>query len=84
MLKCSRSSFVLLAQVDRHLSRHRGLSVCRLAAELEVSTRTVQRYLDFLRVRLGLPITYDPKTHRWRYPCGGPRVFTEWVHDYAR
>ena len=33
---------------------------CRsLAAELEVSTKTVQRDIDFMRDRMGLPIEYD-------------------------
>jgi biotin operon repressor len=35
-------------------------SNCRkLAQELEVSSKTVQRDLDFMRYRLGLPIEYD-------------------------
>ncbi len=34
---------------------------CRKAAEeLEVSAKTVQRDIDFMRDRLGLPIEYDP------------------------
>src|SRR6185295_15524659 len=33
---------------------------CRkLADELEVSTKTIQRDIDFMRDRLGLPIEYD-------------------------
>jgi proteasome accessory factor B len=31
----------------------------KLAQELEVSSKTVQRDLDFMRYRLGLPIEYD-------------------------
>ena len=31
-----------------------------LARELEVSTKTVQRDIDFMRDRMGLPIEYDP------------------------
>src|SRR5271155_2545287 len=34
---------------------------CRkLASELEVSAKTIQRDIDFMRDRLGLPIEYDP------------------------
>src|SRR4051794_29950597 len=34
---------------------------CRkIADELEVSTKTIQRDIDFMRDRLGLPIEYDP------------------------
>lgn len=32
----------------------------KLAGELEVSTKTIQRDIDFMRDRLGLPIEYDP------------------------
>jgi proteasome accessory factor B len=34
---------------------------CRkIASQLEVSTKTIQRDIDFMRDRLGLPIEYDP------------------------
>jgi proteasome accessory factor B len=37
-----------------------GFPNCRkLAAELEVSAKTIQRDIDFMRDRLGLPIDYD-------------------------
>ena len=32
----------------------------RIADELEVSSKTIQRDIDFMRDRLGLPIEYDP------------------------
>ena len=31
----------------------------KLARELEVSTKTIQRDIEFMRDRLGLPIQYD-------------------------
>jgi proteasome accessory factor B len=31
----------------------------RLAADIEVTTKTIQRDLDFMRERLRLPIAYD-------------------------
>jgi len=41
---------------------------CReLAEELEVSAKTVQRDIDFMRDRLGLPIEYDPLHIGFRY-----------------
>jgi proteasome accessory factor B len=41
---------------------------CRqLASELEVSPKTVQRDLDFMRDRLGLPIEYDAGAHGFYY-----------------
>ncbi|MGZ5022234.1 MAG: helix-turn-helix transcriptional regulator, partial [Chthoniobacterales bacterium] len=34
---------------------------CRkIAEEIEVSSKTIQRDIDFMRDRLGLPIEYDP------------------------
>ena len=38
-----------------------------LATELEVTTKTIQRDLDFMRDRLGLPLEYDTGRHGWRY-----------------
>lgn len=32
----------------------------RLAADIEVTTKTIQRDIDFMRERLRLPIAYDP------------------------
>jgi predicted DNA-binding transcriptional regulator YafY len=41
---------------------------CRsLAAELEVSPKTVQRDIDFMRDQLGLPLDYDPSGHGFFY-----------------
>lgn len=37
----------------------------RLAAELEVSTKSIRRDLEFMRDRMGLPLAYDEK--RWGY-----------------
>jgi predicted DNA-binding transcriptional regulator YafY len=39
----------------------------RLAAELEVSTKSVHRDLDFMRERLGLPLAYDAVHKGYHY-----------------
>src|SRR5262245_29575304 len=39
----------------------------RLAADLEVSTKSIQRDLDFMRDRLGLPIEYHPQRFGYHY-----------------
>ena len=39
----------------------------RLAAELEVSSKSVHRDLEFMRDRLGLPLAYDPVRHGYHY-----------------
>ena len=38
-----------------------------MASLLEVSARTVQRDIDFMRDQLGLPIEYEPTDHVFRY-----------------
>jgi proteasome accessory factor B len=43
---------------------------CRtLATLLEVSPKTIQRDIDFMRDQLGLPIEYDVTTHSYSYTC---------------
>ena len=39
----------------------------RLARELEVSTKSIQRDLDFMRDRMNLPIEFVPASHGYRY-----------------
>jgi proteasome accessory factor B len=39
----------------------------KIAAELEVSAKTIQRDIDFMRDRLGLPIDYDAKRFGFYY-----------------
>jgi len=39
----------------------------RLAADLEVSTKSVHRDLEFMRDRLGLPVEYDARRHGFFY-----------------
>jgi len=41
------------------LKAHRFPNCQKIAAELEVSAKTIQRDIDFMRDRLGLPIGYD-------------------------
>ncbi|MCC6402769.1 MAG: WYL domain-containing protein, partial [Fimbriimonadaceae bacterium] len=38
-----------------------------LAEDLEVCTKTVQRDIDFMRDRMGLPIEYNPREFTYRY-----------------
>src|SRR3954470_2484019 len=39
----------------------------KIAAELEVSAKTIQRDIDFMRYRLGLPIEYHPRQFGFFY-----------------
>lgn len=46
----------------------------KLAADLEVSAKTIQRDIEVMRDQLGLPIAYDAQEHGYH--------FTEEVHDF--
>ena len=48
-----------MLQVHRQIQAGRFPNCRKLAAELEVSAKTIQRDIDFMRDRLGLPIEYD-------------------------
>ncbi|MFH1066391.1 MAG: WYL domain-containing transcriptional regulator [bacterium] len=50
-----------LLQNGRHPNRN------QLAKRMETSVKTVQRDIDFMRDRLGLPIEYDEKEHGYYY-----------------
>jgi proteasome accessory factor B len=60
-----RTSLYSRPPLERMMRMHQRLKAgrypnCRkLADELEVSSKTVQRDIDFMRYRLGLPIEYD-------------------------
>jgi predicted DNA-binding transcriptional regulator YafY len=56
----SRPPLERMMQIHARL-RERQFPNCRkIAEQLEVSPKTVQRDVDFMRYRLGLPIEYDP------------------------
>jgi predicted DNA-binding transcriptional regulator YafY len=59
--------------LERMMRLHTALKArhfpnCRkIAAELEVSAKTIQRDIDFMRYRLGLPIDYHPQEFGFYY-----------------
>lgn len=59
--------------LDRMLRIHSALQSGRqpnaseLAAEIEVSTKTIHRDIAFMRDRMGLPIGFDPVRNGYRY-----------------
>ena len=56
-----------MLQIHEHLQTG-GRKNCRtLAASLEVSPRTIQRDIDFMRDQLGLPVEYDVVAHGFYY-----------------
>ena len=66
-----------MMQVHAQLQARAFPNCRKLAAELEVSSKTIQRDIDFMRDRLGLPIEYDQQSvhlvtavypyRRWSY-----------------
>lgn len=50
-----------------HLQAKRLPNCRKIAQELEVSSKTIQRDIDFMRYRLGLPIEYDPLRFGYYY-----------------
>ena len=56
-----------MLQIHEELQSLNPTNCKRLAQKLEVSPRTVQRDIDFMRDQLGLPIEYEPAQHVFRY-----------------
>src|SRR5438045_8509590 len=55
----SRPPLERMMRMHQRLKAGRYPNCRKLADELEVSSKTVQRDIDFMRYRLGLPIEYD-------------------------
>ena len=56
----SRPPLERMMQIHSRLKDRRFPNCQKIARELEVSSKTIQRDIDFMRYRLGLPIEYDP------------------------
>lgn len=63
----SRFSVERMMRIHERLRQGESLNCTQFAAEFEVSRKTVQRDIDHMRDRLGLPIEYDRSTHSFRY-----------------
>ncbi len=57
-----------------------GVTTRQLAEKLEISSRSVQRYIETLRVA-GEWIEYDTKTRGWRLGCGGRSILWDDFDD---
>ncbi len=65
----SRPPLERMLHIHQALSGERFPNANALAAELEVTTKTVQRDLEFMRDRLNLPLAYDFTRKGFRYTC---------------
>ncbi|HUG11858.1 MAG TPA: WYL domain-containing transcriptional regulator [Opitutaceae bacterium] len=63
----SRPPLERMMQIHEQLSAGRKPNCSTLAREFEVSTKTIQRDLDFMRDRWTLPIAYDEAGHFYHY-----------------
>jgi predicted DNA-binding transcriptional regulator YafY len=62
-----RFSLERIAALDRAVRAGEFPNAGTLADRLEVGRRTVQRDIEFLRDRLGMPLEYDPARHGYYY-----------------
>ncbi len=63
----SRPPLERMMSIHAQLKSDRFPNCRRIADELEVSSKTIQRDIDFMRDRLGLPIEYDPLRFGFHY-----------------
>ena len=56
-----------MLQIHEHLQTGRRTNCRTLATAMEVSPRTIQRDIDFMRDQLGLPVDYDVVAHGFYY-----------------
>ena len=63
----SRPPLERMMRMHAALKAHHFPNCRKIAEELEVSAKTIQRDIDFMRDRLGLPIGYDPQKFGFYY-----------------
>jgi proteasome accessory factor B len=63
----SRPPLQRMMRLHAALKSHHFPNCQKIATELEVSAKTIQRDIDFMRDRLGLPIGYDPQRFGFYY-----------------
>lgn len=63
----SRPPMARMLKIHNLLMKERFPNCSNMAVELEVSSKTVQRDVDFMRDQLSLPISYHPVRHGFYY-----------------
>ena len=69
--RVTRPPFLRMLRIHELLSADRCPNCSVLAREFEVSVKTVQRDVDFMRDQLMLPIEYDSRGHGFFYLAPG-------------
>ena len=79
----ARGPLERITHVHTELERGRFPNCRKLAEALETSCKTIQRDIDFMRDRLGLPIAYDAQRFGFYYePIDDRKRHTPfpWLH----
>ena len=63
----SRPPMERMMHIHEKIRRNRFPNCSKLAKEIEVSTRTIKRDIDFMKYRLNLPIEYDARRYGYFY-----------------
>ena len=63
----ARPPLVRMVRIHELLAAGKFPNCSKLAAEFEVSTKTIQRDIEFMRDQLSLPIAYDQPRHGFHY-----------------
>ena len=66
-IRLSRPPLARMLDIHELLQRGQKTNRRTLSQVLEVSAKTIQRDIDFMRDQLGLPIEYDVSTHSYSY-----------------
>lgn len=65
--QAARPPVARMLRIHEHLQTGHRTNCRTLAEALEVSPRTIQRDIDFMRDQLGLPVDYDETAHGFYY-----------------
>ena len=63
----SRPALERMLRIHQALQEEGYPNANRLAADVEVSTKTIHRDIDFMRDRLNLPVAFDPRRNGYYY-----------------
>jgi proteasome accessory factor B len=74
MRLASRPPLARIAFIDQEIRKGTWPNASTLSRQLEVSFRTVQRDLNFLRDRLQAPLLFDPKRNGYEYQNASYRL----------
>lgn len=66
-MRRARPPLVRMQHIDRELRNNRYPNCTRLAGHFEVSSKSIQRDIDFMRDMLQAPIEYDPRRKGYFY-----------------